>query len=213
MSPEDAQNFLSSQVDNICGFMDYEVSIHSQESFYQTLFYGLGSHRWQESGCEFIHLGHSGSGSEFAIWLRPNDDLRPVVFFGGEGGNGVLAASAENFVKALTYGPYAMENHRQPSRLCLIDDQVEGGKEALSAYRHAVNDIYSDIEPFESLTAGLEVLNNEFAVFSENYNDHADPTVDSHASQANVETSLPVESRKASPPKKIGFFARLFGKK
>lgn len=224
MSPEDAQEFLRSQVYNIAGFMDYEVTIHSKEEFYHTLMCGLGSDRWQESGSEFVHLGHSGNGSEFAIWLRSNDDLRPVVFFGGEGGNGVLAVTAEKFVKALTYGPNAWEDHDEPSRLLLFDDHEEDEKEMLNKYRDAVSEIYSEIEPFETLTAGLDELNAEFAVFSETYNEYADPTHDDHVPEINhgdsntAQSSVPemniseANLETSPPPKKKGFFARLFGK-
>ena len=213
MSPEEAQKFLLSQVYNIIGFMDYEVTIHSKEEFYHTLMCGLGSDRWQESGSEFVHLGHSGNGSEFAIWLRPNDDLRPVVFFGGEGGNGVLADTAEKFVKALTYGPNAWEDHSEPSHLLLFDDHDEDEKKALSKYCDAVSKIFSDIEPFEALTAGLEELNAEFADFTETYNDHAQPAIDDHASETIfAENNVPETNAESSTPKRTGFFARLFGK-
>lgn len=201
MSPEEAQKFLSSQVANIVGFMDYEVTISSKEEFYKTLYYSLGSHRWQESGCEFVHLGHSGSGSDFAVWIRPNDELRPVVFFGSEGGNGVLASSVERFVKALYYGPDAWEDHKKPSRLMLLDDRNEDEKHALEQYRAALGEVFSEIEPFETLVSGVAELNSEFAIWCTQYNDHG----------KNEPVTPPVVVEPKTPVRKRSFLSRLFG--
>ena len=60
-------------------------------------------------------LGIRRTGSQIAVWVRAQDDKRPVVFFGSEGGLGVLTATPQAFALALAHAPY-FDGFDEPAR-------------------------------------------------------------------------------------------------
>jgi len=120
-------------------------------------------------------LGHDGSGGNVALWLKPREtNATPVVFFGSEGGAGVLTTSPRAFAQALAYGPHLKEyekgNLDAPSRLSLEDnwfsdgdpEEVAAAKKALARYRSATEERLGHLPPFESLIAIPPAVQAEF---------------------------------------------------
>lgn len=170
MDAKELQDWVQEHVDSIATFMDYEATVDDEEEFYDTLRYWFDNESWND-GQTFVHLGIDGTGSQFAVWIRPDaEPPHPVVFFGSEGSAGVLAASPEDFAMALAHGPgideygsdyasFVEENYM------LTDDEpefIEEAEAALAEYREAVVDRLKSYGALDEITSGLEGLNEEF---------------------------------------------------
>ena len=150
LNAQQLQGWLLEHADDISQFTDYEIAFSAEDVLRTNL--GLRWFRdqgWNEPGYRFVSLGQDGTGGEVALWFsprRPND--APVVFFGSEGGAGVLTASPLAFAKALVYGPMLQEYEKgdldAPSRLSLQDNwflsgndptEVAAATDALARYR------------------------------------------------------------------------------
>ena len=168
MNAEEIQDWLLEHARDISAFTDYEIEFNAEASLRLILErHWFRDPEWNEPGYAFISLGHDGSGGEVAVWLRPREtDATPVVFFGSEGGAGVLTTSPLALAQALAYGPlvheYEKGNLDAPSRLslednwCLSDggpEQVEVARNALARYRLATEERLGPLPPFESLIA------------------------------------------------------------
>ncbi|QDG51127.1 hypothetical protein FIV42_10385 [Persicimonas caeni] len=174
MTVEELQQWLEEHIDKIFTFMDYEPTIDSEEEFATTMGYWFGDEGWTEAGYEFAHLGIDGMGSQFAAWIRPGaEGPPPVVYFGSEGGSGVLVRSPRDWAMVLAYAPGVDEypTFTSPARLdpelnwMLEDDDPDAAAEAeraLEHYRAACVERFGDVPSFEELTSGLDELNEEF---------------------------------------------------
>jgi hypothetical protein len=190
MDTEALRGLLAEQVDSIFAFMDYEV-VCDDADLASTLDAWLGSARWKESGHRFVHLGIDGSGGQFAAWIRPGaEEPHPVVFFGSEGGRGVLAASPGAWAKMLASwitvneydysGPDEDDSpHDRPSTVSargVYDhddpDDIARAKAALAGYRTAVEAKLGATPSLERLQEGASELNPEFLAWVEQHVDH-----------------------------------------
>ena len=177
MNTKQIQDWLLENAADISRFTDYEIEFNTEDSLRQILErYWFRDPMWNEPGYTFISLGHDGTGGEVALWLRPSEmEVTPVVFFGSEGGAGVLTSSPCALAQALAYGPivqeYVKESLDAPSRLSLEDnwllssdrpEQVEVAKNALARYRLATEARLGHLPPFESLIAIPPAVQAEF---------------------------------------------------
>ncbi len=174
MTPEELQEWLEAHIDEIFAFMDYEPTLNSEEEFVETMGYWFGRDDWNEPGYRFVHLGIDGMGSEFVAWIRPGvDGPAPVVYFGSEGGRGVLARSPKDWAMVLAHAPGIIEYAfgDDPAQLdvtsnwMLEDDDpefAETARQKLASYRDAVIERFGELPDFEALANGLDELNAEF---------------------------------------------------
>lgn len=166
MNPEQLQAWVQTHIDDLFRFMDYEPTVDDEE-LVDTLGSWLDNDGWA-SDDRFVHLGIDGTGSQVAVWVRAQDEQRPVVFFGSEGGLGVLTATPEAFALALAHAPY-FEAFEEPARLEGQDDPLadkddeerEEVRAALERYRAAVRKDLGEAPALSELTAGLDELNRE----------------------------------------------------
>ena len=180
MTGEELQRWLEEQGDTIASFMDYDPTIQTEEELEQTLQSWFDSERWDAGGHRFLHLGSDNTGGEFALWLRPDEPLEPppVVYFGSEGGSGVLVASPQSWALALAYAPGVEELAGQDDP-AYIDVELgwmadpeedpewfEEAQGALQEYRAAAEERFDDIPSFASLTQGIEDLNADFLTWT-----------------------------------------------
>lgn len=187
MTPTDLQGWLSDHIDHISRFMDYEATIDSEEALADTLDAWLGGEGWRGNGHRFVHLGIDGMGGQFAAWVRPDDvedagdgsgSGPPVVLFGSKGGRGVLARSPEAWAQIVAWAPFIDEYGGDPSfgaedgetapiplkaeGSWMLEDAEPETREALEAYRAAVEARFGELPPLEELAAGREALDAEF---------------------------------------------------
>ncbi len=166
INPEQLQAWVVTHVDDLSQFIDYEPTVDDAE-FADTMGSWLDNEAWA-SDDRFVHLGIDGTGSQVAVWVRAHDEQRPVVFFGSEGGLGVLTASPEAFALALAHAP-CFEPFEEPARLGTQDDPLEGkddeervdAQAALDRYRVAVRKELGEPPALSTLTTGLDELNRE----------------------------------------------------
>ena len=171
MTVEELQSWLEDHIDQIFSFMDYEPTIESDEDLADTLRYWFDREDWND-GQKFVHLGIDGMGSQIAAWLRPAPQSSPVVYFGSEGGRGVLVRSTKDWAQMLAYAPYIDEYPGDDEPACLVereddDDLDDEAQEALADYRAAVTAKFGGLSDFSTLTSGLEELNDQFTTWVE----------------------------------------------
>lgn len=177
MDCRELEEWLVNHADEILRFTDYEVTPSSDENLDESL--GQTWFRdddWNQPGYRFILLGHDGTGGTVAAWLRPqHPETTSVVFFGSEGGAGVLTSSALAFAQALAHGPLIEEYQKPdldaPSRLSLEDnwyfshddpEWVAEATEALANYRRSTEARFGVLPSFEALVEVPVALQAEF---------------------------------------------------
>lgn len=177
MTAEELQTWLEENIDLIMAFMDYEPTIDSEEELSMTLGFWFDNDTWNDRGDSFLHLGIDGTGSQFAAWVRPGDEgPPPIVFFGSEGGTGVLVRTPQDWAMALAHAPgvdeYPDEGPAQldPDANWMLDeeadeDMVAEARSALARYREYVQEKFGGLSDLDTLTADLEELNEEFAAW------------------------------------------------
>jgi len=164
---EDARAWLSEHAAAIRAFTDYDPAPCSDRSLRDDLrHHWFRAAEWNAPGYRFRSLGGTGTGGLLALWVRPGaDGPHPVVFFGSEGGYGVLVATSERWLQALAHGPMIRE-HASPARLVrdnwMLDEPGEAATEALAAYRSAVVERRGQLPALEVLTGELDALQQEF---------------------------------------------------
>jgi|GEM_PF-3239550 len=170
--------WLDTHAANLFLFVDYEVSRASNQELAETLgrSWFCKPETWNESGYSFVSLGHDGSGGLVAAWIRSGDQSPPpIVFFGSEGGYGVLALNPERFAQALAHGPSIDEHptsaEHVPSQLSPdnwmldptdADADIPQASAAQAHYQTAVVNRFGLIPELDELIADLEPLNDEF---------------------------------------------------
>lgn len=177
MNVQQLRNWLLQRADEIRRFTDLEIVFEPEDELLANLgtswFSDVG---WNVPGYRFTSLGQDGTGGMIAAWSAPQRPERePVVFFGSEGGSGVLADSPLRFAQALAYAPLQLEYESgdlgAPSRLAREDnwflrgDDREAGfeaREALSRYRRAIEEQFGPLPPFETLVTVSAALQAEF---------------------------------------------------
>lgn len=119
---------------------------------------------WRETD-RFIVIGADASGSQFAVWST--QPTLPIVYFGSEGGYGVLAPDPLSWIRALTYAPLVEEypsTEPSSSRLSLpqegptpLDDGASTAQ-AAARYKAAVELDFGPMPPFSDLvTVTIEI--------------------------------------------------------
>jgi hypothetical protein len=143
--------------------MEFEVTRPTEDGFTAALRQGNrpgdpGWDEWNRPRYRFVHLGQDGSGGLFGVWLRPDaDPPHPVIFFGSEGGHGVLASSPERWAQLVAYAP-TVEEYPTPS-----SSKPGTAPDAdLAAYRSAVEARLGPLPPFTALVNDLDPLNDVF---------------------------------------------------
>jgi hypothetical protein len=177
VSPEELQGWLLERAAEISAFTDYEITFSSEADLREKLGrYWFRDPDWNEAGYRFVSLGQDGGGSEVALWLGPRQsNAAPVVFFGSEGGSGVVSASPSAFVQALAYAPLLQEYRKgdldAPSRLSLEDnwflsgedpEQTSAANGALARYRQSTEERFGQLPPFERLIDVPPTVQAEF---------------------------------------------------
>lgn len=180
MNAVELQKWLSEHADEIFAFTDYEAIMGFQGDLCENLeTCWFRDPCWNEPGYRFLPLGQDGSGGDVAIWLSPRPGNEScVVFFGSEGGRGVLTDSALAFAQALAYAPviteYAKATLDAPSYLSIEDnwyfsgeipDQAATARTAITTYRRAVEERFGPLPPFETLATVSADLQAEFCAW------------------------------------------------
>lgn len=157
------QQWVEAHCDSIISFMDYEPTPESEDELKSTLGSWLDNSDWTSED-RFLSLGADGTGGLFVVWVRAEDDRRPVLLLGSEGGFGVLTATPREFAMALAHGPW-IDDFEEPASLTAageetLDEEERAAAEAAkAAYRTAVQAEFGAIPPLDSLTTGLDELN------------------------------------------------------
>ncbi len=174
MTAEELQAWLEDNVDLIVAFMDYEPTIDSNEELAMTLGFWFDNDAWNTRGDSFVHLGIDGMGSQIAAWHRPGDDgPPPIVYFGSEGGAGVLVRTPLDWAMALAHAP-GIDEYPDDGPACLDpeanwmlddeqdDDLIEEARGALAQYREQVQSKFGSLSDLDTVTSDLDELNAEF---------------------------------------------------
>ena len=168
MTPADLREWLEGHIGDIFTFMDYEATLQGDDEFRDELHeYWFAGDGPEDRGYRFVHLGHDGSGGQFAAWIKPGSPQIPVVFFGSEGGVGVMVSSLERWPAVLTHAPWISEEHDEPSSVTdvvssALEDGDEEALEALERYRVAYTERFGPAPALSELLTGLGELNDEF---------------------------------------------------
>ena len=177
MNAQQLRHWLLQRAEEIRRFTDYEIGFDPDQVLLTNLGTSwFGDSGWNEPGYRFTSLGQDGSGGMIAVWLAPQrPDTEPIVFFGSEGGAGVIAESPMRFAQALAYAPVLLEYEKgdldAPSRLSREDNwflqredhkKVFEAREALSRYRRSTEEQLGPLPAFETLVTVAGALQSEF---------------------------------------------------
>ena len=132
----------------------------------------LGGRDYNDEGYRFTSIGQDGTGGQFAIWTRLRAvEPHPLVFFGSEGGHGVIAKSARDWLLMIAHGvgvdEYGPDNGptavgpKLNYYFAPDYDDLEAAQGALSRYRKATVARFGDLPSFDELAAGRDELNAE----------------------------------------------------
>ena len=181
LTPADLRQWLTDHIDEIYAFMraDYEPTLASEDDLTTILgTYGFRDEHWNRPGYRFVHLGHDACGGEVAAWIRPGHEHSepPVVFFGSEGGHGVLAATLTRWALLLAHAPEIHE-YPVPSVVGPVTDSSQkddpetlaAEAKALAAYRQAALGRFGQIPEMDVLTSDVDALNAEFTAWVSSY--------------------------------------------
>ena len=178
MTPESLRSWLLQHADLIDAFTDFRPHDTDESVLRDVLeFAWFRDPQWNEPGYCFLPLGADGTGGEAAVWLpQHNRTSAPVVFFGSEGGSGILAPSPGAFAQALAHGPIIEEYHTgsfdlpsylSPSGNWLLStdapDQATQAREALASYRLATEHHFGELPSLDVLTAVPSALQEQFS--------------------------------------------------
>ena len=176
MSSEQLQQWLREHADDISAFMDFEIAMSDESDLHETLELRWFRDRdWNPAGYRFVLLGQDGTGGRVALWPVAGRSWTPIVFFGSEGGSGVLAPSPSDFAQALAHAPwieeYPDEELQEPARLSSEGnwiltsdepDEAEEAAKALARYRVATEARFGPLPPFERLVDVPAAIQREF---------------------------------------------------
>ena len=178
MKIDDLKNWLTKHEDAIHTFMDYELSFNSEERLASTLGSWFGTEAKTE--IPFSHLGIDGRGSQFAAWKR-DDGSTPIVYFGSEGGAGVVANSPTDWALAIALGLDIEEypNFETDAPSCLInepawkisdyddefDDPDYNPNLMLEAYKTACIEKFGALKTYDEIVLNLGDINDAFTVW------------------------------------------------
>lgn len=215
MAPAELQDWLVAQAEDIRCFTDFEPEDTSEHELAHRLeAYWFRDAGWNQPRYHFVPLGHDGSGGQFALWTPSRAGATPcVVFFGSEGGRGVLAPSSIAFLQALGHGAMTVEYDRRnlhaPSRLAtednwlLSDEDVEkaaSAREALLRYRAALEAVFGPLPPFAAVTTVPPGVQTEFC-------DWVDVTCRRVAEQDKQESARAAEAKREALRAKATVYA------
>jgi len=170
MTVDELRNWLEEHIDEIFAFMDYEATLRDDEEMMRDLgkYWFDGKENWNPSNYRFVHLGHDGTGSDVAAWIRPGvDGPPPIVVFGSEGGTGVLTTSPLAWAQIVAHG-VELDTYSEPACVGKEEDHDRDEEEeaeaqaGLTAYRKAVEARFGALPTLETLTSGLDELNAVF---------------------------------------------------
>ncbi len=177
MNETELQAWVVEHADDISAFTDYEPAAGTEEALHRDLeTTWFRDPDWNERGYRFLPLGLTGTGGIVAAWRKPGyAQPAPVVFFGSEGGYGILTSEPSAFAQALGHAPLIQEwdksGGEELARLSLDDNwffRTEEPELALAAtlaidrYRSALFQHFSPVRSFESLTNIPTALQAEF---------------------------------------------------
>jgi len=163
--------WLRTHQDDLFKFVEIEAFFDDRPALYETLGFWTGNPDWDDGRYEFDHLCADGCGSIFAAWHRP--EVPPaVVFFGSEGGRGVLTSSLLGFAQALAHGVDVVEyadfdlalSALSPENPALSpeDPEYEDAVVAHGRYRKSVEGTYGALPKLGDLLTDVDDQNAEF---------------------------------------------------
>jgi hypothetical protein len=205
VEPVFLQRWVEAHCDEIRRFMEYEATISTEADLADVL--GDSWFRdedWNSAGYRFVALGEESTGGIVALWIRrEHPGPHPVVFFGGEGGSGVLCPSPLAWALVLTYAPaiveYPSSDLDAPSTLSLTEnwmldedldpEQAAEAQNALAKYRKHAQELLGKAPPFEALSTVASADVEEFGQWVS-------------ANQQRVDARESVEAERASSAKR-----------
>lgn len=149
----DLAAWLAEHGETIAAFTDYEPVFCDRATLYQRLgAFWFRDPDWNEPGYRFASLGQDGTGGDVLLW---GTDPGRVVFFGSEGGCGVLTETPLAFAQALAYAPRIVEygpGSVDASLLSIEENWLaEDAPAAIAEYRRAVEARFGPLPPFNEL--------------------------------------------------------------
>ena len=171
MTVDDLREWIETHTDDIFNILEFEPDDETLDhgGYFQ---YWLGGPSFDDAGYKFESIGQDGSGGKFAVWSRPNtEEPSPLVFFGSEGGHGVVANDFRSWplmiahgVGVSEYGDDSGPTAVHPSLNEYFDPDYEDiaeAKAALERYRKAAIAEFGELPDFDTLAAGREQPNAE----------------------------------------------------
>lgn len=175
MDPKALQAWLEAHLDDIFSFMDYEATLDSPQEFSSTMAAWFNNPGWDDGAARFDHLGIDGTGSQLAAWTFDPDQPPCVVFFGSEGGRGVLTSTLEGWAHAIAHAPAIDEypSFEDDLPACLSEEgnwrmededeeSQELAREALTRYSGAVIDAFGQLSSLKEAIGDVAALNARF---------------------------------------------------
>ena len=160
MRDDQIHQWLKDHLPTTNQFMDY--SPHARpSSLDRNLGMWFNNHGWNDDGRSVTSLGFDSMGGEFVHWGRPGADA-VVVYFGSEGGFGVLAPSLVDWVRAIAQGPTILE-HGPPATLFVSKTRPPHGAKSLRDFQSIAEQRFGPGSGPHDLTE----LNAEFSAWVE----------------------------------------------
>lgn len=132
-----AADWLADQAQMIRGFMDYApIGRHDAGALARALGQWFNNPRWSDGAHTFADLGYDSRGGQFACW-RHGEGPAAVVYFGSEGGRGVLASTVVDWIETLAHGPTIIE-YSPEATLYFPGDHRGKARDALARFRRVV---------------------------------------------------------------------------
>lgn len=134
---DDTLFWLERHAEHIQRFMDYAPRRRADaKALSHSLGQWFNNPRWSGGEHRFEDLGYDSLGGQFAAWYE-GDAAPAVVYFGSEGGRGVLAPTLDGWLIALAHGPKIIESSPRAS-VYFPNDHRGAARAALAQLRRAV---------------------------------------------------------------------------
>ena len=176
MELREIRKWLADHDEDIFAVSDLEPD--DETLHYDTYFrYWFGPGDFNPAGYTFESICQDGTGGKFAVWSGSDAAERPLVFFGSEGGHGVITRDFTLWPLMIAHGIYVAEYGPDLGASQVVSGlapgpEPEGDEDmerraALERYRQATISRFGQLPEFDGMSAGCDELNREFRAWVE----------------------------------------------
>lgn len=161
MNIEELRRWLDKHTDDLCEILDFEPDdeVLDYDGYFK---YWLGDDKtFDDAGYEFEAVAQDGTGGKFVLWSSLKFGTSPLVFFGSEGGHGVLTKDFQHLPLILAHGVFISEYGDGDGPTSVQVDDDAQSKQELVRYRAATVAEFGELPPLDSMIGGCDLLNEE----------------------------------------------------